>query len=31
MIAAGLAIVGDFLKLCDNITLKDLRYLVAEY
>ncbi|KAH2461411.1 hypothetical protein KXW54_004012 [Aspergillus fumigatus] len=28
--AAGLAIAGDFSKSCDDITLEDSRYLVAE-
>lgn len=30
MMAAGLAIAGDFSKSCDDITLEDSRYLVAE-
>jgi hypothetical protein len=30
MMAAGLAIMGDFLKLCDDIILEDSRYLFME-
>ena len=30
IMAASLAIVGDFSKSCDDITLEDSRYLVAE-